>query len=96
MEHRIYSLYGQLRMLEGELEQAGRGPAPEHLAAALEDLSRRANHLSVPLGYSQRLFILKSHIALAQEEVEKRRRAGPAGEPASPPEQPREFNTAPR
>jgi len=32
----------------------------------------------VPLGYAQRLFILKSHVALAREHVEKRRGAGVA------------------
>jgi TRAP-type uncharacterized transport system substrate-binding protein len=74
VEHRIYSLYGQLKILETELEKAGPGPVPEQIAAALQDLATRANHLSVPLLYTQRLFILKSHIALAQEEVEKRRR----------------------
>jgi TRAP-type uncharacterized transport system substrate-binding protein len=87
IEHRIYSLYGQLKVLEGELEEAGPGPAPEHIAAALDDLAKRANHLSVPLLYAQRLFILKSHIALAQEEVEKRRGAGPAAAPGSAPDQ---------
>jgi TRAP-type uncharacterized transport system substrate-binding protein len=76
VEHRIYSLYGQLKLLEGELEEAGPGQPPEHIAAALEDLAKRANHLSVPLRYAQRLFILKSHIAMAQAEVEKRRGAG--------------------
>jgi TRAP-type uncharacterized transport system substrate-binding protein len=96
VEHRIYSLYGQLRVLEGELEEAGRGPALEPVAGALEDLSRRASHLSVPLMFTQRLFILKGHIALAQAEVEKRRRAGPTGEPASSPEQHRGFSTVPR
>ena len=62
------------------------------IAVALEELSRRASHLSVPLMFSQRLFILKSHIALAQAEVEKRRRAGTAGAAASPPEQRREVS----
>jgi TRAP-type uncharacterized transport system substrate-binding protein len=75
IERRIYNLYGELRALEAELGQAGPGPAPHQLAAAVEDLATRANHLSVPLRYSQRLFILKSHIALTKEEVEKRRRA---------------------
>jgi hypothetical protein len=75
IERRIYNLYGELMALEAELGQASPGPAPHQLAAALEDLARRANHLSVPLRYSQRLFILKSHIALTKEEVEKRRRA---------------------
>jgi TRAP-type uncharacterized transport system substrate-binding protein len=86
-EHRIYSLYSQLKMLEGELEEAAPGPAPEHIAAALDDLAKRASHLSVPLLYAQRLFILKSHIALAQEEVEKRRGPGPDAAPASAPDQ---------
>jgi TRAP-type uncharacterized transport system substrate-binding protein len=72
IERRIYRLYGQLMVLEAELEQTRPGPAPYQLLTALEDLARRANHLSVPLRYSQRLFILKSHIALTKEEVEKR------------------------
>jgi hypothetical protein len=46
--------------------------------------------------FTQRLFILKSHIALAQVELEKRRPAGPAGAPASPSEQRRDFSTFPR
>jgi TRAP-type uncharacterized transport system substrate-binding protein len=75
IEHRIYSLYGELKALEAELEESGPGPAPFHLATALEDLATRANHLSVPLRYSQRLFILKSHISMAREELERRRGA---------------------
>ncbi len=86
VEHRIYSLYGQLRILEGELEDTGQGAALDSIAAELEDLARRASHLSVPLMYTQRLFFLRGHIALAQAEVEKRRRAGAAGEPSSSPE----------
>jgi hypothetical protein len=73
VEHRIYRLYGQLRILEGELEEVGGGPALEGIAAALGDLSRRASHLSVPLMFTQRLFILKSHIAQALDDVERRR-----------------------
>lgn len=76
IEHRIYRLYGELRKLEAELEAAGPGPAPHHLSIALEELARRASHLSVPVRYSQRLFILKSHIALAKEELQRRRSAG--------------------
>jgi TRAP-type uncharacterized transport system substrate-binding protein len=75
IERRIFSLYGELKLLEAELEQAGPGEVPDHLTVALEDLARRANHVRVPLLYAQRLFIVKSHIALAQEEVEKRRAA---------------------
>ena len=71
IERRIYKLYGELMILEADLDRSS-GPAPADLAPSLEDLARRANHLSVPLRFSQRLFILKSHIAQAREEVEKR------------------------
>ena len=77
IERRIYQLYGRLMILEAELDQASSGPAPYDLASRLEDLARRAHHLSVPLRFSQRLFILKSHIAQARNEVEKRQEAVP-------------------
>ena len=73
IDHRIFRLYGELKMLEADMEASGRDPGWDDLARALDDLARRASHLQVPLHYAQRLFILKSHIALAQEEVEKRR-----------------------
>jgi TRAP-type uncharacterized transport system substrate-binding protein len=79
-ERRMFKLYGELRFVESQLE----GPEPavviDELAAALEDLGKRANRLRVPLGYAQRLFILKSHIALAQQQVEKRRSAASRGD----------------
>jgi hypothetical protein len=75
IERRIYKLYGELMILEADLDRSS-GPAPADLAPSLEDLARRANHLSVPLRFSQRLFILKSHIAQARNEVEKRHEAG--------------------
>lgn len=73
IDHRIFRLYGELKVLETELEQTGPGASWDDLAAALGGLARRASHLRVPLHYAQRLFILKGHIALAQEELEKRR-----------------------
>ena len=78
IERRIYKLYGELMMLEADLDRSS-APAPYDLATRLEDLTRRANHLSVPLRFSQRLFILKSHIAQAREEVEKRQEAMAGG-----------------
>jgi len=78
VERRIYGLYGQLKVLESELDAAVPGQAPPHLAAALDDLARRANSLSVPILYAQRLFILKSHIALTKEKLEKRGRGDPS------------------
>jgi TRAP-type uncharacterized transport system substrate-binding protein len=75
VETRIYRLYGRLRVLEQEMEEAGPGHL-DHLASELDELARQASHLSVPLHYSQRLFILKSHIALARGEVDKRLHQG--------------------
>ena len=84
-ERRIFVLYRELKAVERALESAVPAIGLDQLAAALEDLDRRANHLRVPLVYSQRLFILKSHIALAQEQIEKQLAAeaerGPAGMP---------------
>jgi TRAP-type uncharacterized transport system substrate-binding protein len=78
IERRIYKLYGELMILEADLDRSS-GPVPQDLATRLEDLARRANHLSVPLRFSQRLFILKSHIAQARNEMEKRHEAVSGG-----------------
>ena len=77
VERRIYRLYGRLKLLETEMEEAGPGPAAGHITAGLDELAKDASHLSVPLFYAQRLFILKSHIAQAQA------RARTAPQPAS-------------
>jgi TRAP-type uncharacterized transport system substrate-binding protein len=85
-ERRIFSLYRDLRLVEGVLEAPGPLKAPDALVASLEELSRRANHLKVPITYVQRLFIVKSHIALAREEVDRRRQAqgGEGTTPSTP------------
>jgi hypothetical protein len=79
-------LYGELKVLEMRLQSMGPCDATHEVARELERLANRANRLRVPLGFAQRLFILKSHIALIQQEVEKRQssvghehRAGQAG-----------------
>jgi len=73
IQRRIFRLYGELKVLETDLETMAPGDRTDELAAGLDDLARQANRLKVPLGYAQRLFILKSHIASAQQEIEKRR-----------------------
>lgn len=70
IERRIYRLYGELELLERELETSGPSAVVQ---ARLESLASRANHIKVPLAFAQRLFILRSHIAQAQQDVEKRR-----------------------
>lgn len=84
IQRRIYLLYGELRVLEAELASMSPDAPTRDVAMKLERLAKRANGLRVPLGFAQRLFILRSHIAMAQEEVEKReslaRREPPAGD----------------
>jgi TRAP-type uncharacterized transport system substrate-binding protein len=84
-ERRIYALYGELKVVELELERTRPVVALDELAGVLEDLGRRANRFRVPLGYTQRLFILKSHIAMAQAQVEERRRVQAATAADTPP-----------
>ena len=74
-ERRIFVMYRELKFVEQALEAEGPVAGLDRLAAALAEVERRANHLWVPLGYSQRLFILKSHIALIQGRIDKRRTA---------------------
>ena len=70
IERRIYRMYGELKFIERELETTGPSDA---VHAGLEHLASRATHLKVPLPFAQRLFILRSHIAQAQQDVARRR-----------------------
>ena len=72
-ERRIFGLYRELELVERELELAGPDAALDRLESDLGELDHRANHLRVPLTFTQRLFILKSHITLIRQEVERRR-----------------------
>lgn len=73
-EHRIFGYYRELREVERALELPESAAELDQLDAALQAIERRTNHLWVPLSYTQRLFILKSHVALSREQIEKRRK----------------------
>jgi hypothetical protein len=55
-------------MLETDLERTGR-VAPQDVGKQLDRLEERADRLRVPLGYAQRVFILKDHIARVRQQV---------------------------
>ena len=69
VERRIIALYGELKMLEMELEARGAGPSRDELIPRLDALERRADQLRVPLRFSQMLYTLKVHIRLVRDRL---------------------------
>jgi len=72
VERRIIALYGELKMLETELEARGPGASRGELIPRLDALERRAAQLRVPLRFSQMLYTLKVHIALVRDRLASR------------------------
>jgi TRAP-type uncharacterized transport system substrate-binding protein len=73
IQNRIFGLYGQLKFLETRLSALGPDDSVDDVALELARLSKQAENLHVPLGYAQRLYTVRSHIALTQQEIERRR-----------------------
>ncbi|HUO43731.1 MAG TPA: TAXI family TRAP transporter solute-binding subunit [Burkholderiales bacterium] len=66
---RIYRNYGELRMLEDEIE---RSPLPEKFPAYIERLDQieqRVNRLSVPLAFNNALYTLRQHIDYVRTRI---------------------------
>jgi TRAP transporter TAXI family solute receptor len=69
---RIYRWYGQLRVVEQELETArteGHGDRLGDLLRRLDDIERRVNQTSVPLAFADQLYELRSHINFVRQRV---------------------------
>jgi hypothetical protein len=72
MRRKITRLYGELRILEDEIEAGRDGRNPEAVAARRERLDRleqRANRLRIPAGYASLLYELRQHITLVRERL---------------------------
>lgn len=68
---RVYRWYGQLRVVEQELE-AHRGESGQvlpDLLRRLDDIERRVNQTSVPLAFADQLYELRSHINFVRQRV---------------------------
>jgi hypothetical protein len=76
MRRRIFRLYGELKFLERDLERSDSGEDAGDLAEQLERLEDRANHLQVPLAYTNLLYNLRRDIQLVREKLAARRKAG--------------------
>jgi TRAP-type uncharacterized transport system substrate-binding protein len=67
MRRRIFTLYGELKFIEADIERRG-GATPEVLAR-LERLDERANSLHVPITFAHFLYQLRAHITLVRSQV---------------------------
>jgi len=73
MRRRIFRLYGELKVIELELE-TGRGGSTAQMLAQLERLDERANRLLVPNAFAQFLYQVRNHIALVRARLQDRAR----------------------
>lgn len=69
VQRRIQRLYGELKLLELDVQGAGHGEAGPDLVSRLEHLETRAARLRVPLSYAASLYSLRSHIGLVRGQV---------------------------
>jgi len=66
---RIYRNYGELRMLEDEIE---RDPLPEKIQNyldRLDNIEQRVNRLSIPLAFNNPLYTLRQHIDYVRTRI---------------------------
>jgi hypothetical protein len=72
IQKRILALYGELKLLETELESRAGGEPPADLIPRLDALEHRAGRLRVPRPYFHVLYTLKEHIRLVQDRLVSR------------------------
>jgi hypothetical protein len=73
MRRRIFRLYGELKFLERDLERSDFAGGAGDLVGHLDRLEDRANHLQVPLAYTNLLYNLRRDIQLVRERLALRR-----------------------
>jgi TRAP transporter TAXI family solute receptor len=69
MRSKISRLYGELRFLEDEMEASGPKRDTASLLARLDRLELQANHVKLPLGFANMLYMLRDHIALVRQRL---------------------------
>jgi hypothetical protein len=71
MRSKILRMYGELRLLEGEMANAHGGRHTSEMIARLDRLEEEANHTRVPVTYASMLYGLRDHIDLVREALKK-------------------------
>ncbi len=69
MRHRIFSLYGELKVIDIESETRG-SAAVGDLLARLEHLEERADRMRVPNAFAHFLYHLRNHISLTRTRLQ--------------------------
>jgi TRAP transporter TAXI family solute receptor len=72
MRRRIFRLYGELKLIEIELERGPAGHDLEALRGRLDRLEERANHFRTPIAFTHMLYTLRDHIGLVRERLKNR------------------------
>ena len=75
---RIYRWYGQLRIAEQFIDEAGEN-SPIHTLQKqmrhLDEIEEKVNNTSLPLSYMEELYHLRSHIHFVRDRLQERLRA---------------------
>jgi TRAP transporter TAXI family solute receptor len=79
MQHHLFKLYGELKLIETELGRRGAGESTDDLLSALDGLQQRTNRMFVTVSFAQRRYILKNHIQQAREQLERHREIAQKG-----------------
>jgi TRAP transporter TAXI family solute receptor len=69
MERRVLALYGELKLLEGEVDRHATDQSAVGLVARIDQLEVRANRLRVPMRFTQSLYHLKEHINFVRARI---------------------------
>lgn len=70
MRRRIFNLYGEMKLIEVELE-AGHGASHAELLDRLDRLELRAIHTTVPKTFAHLIYTLRHHISLVRARLEQ-------------------------
>jgi TRAP-type uncharacterized transport system substrate-binding protein len=72
MRRRIYRLYGELKLLEIQMEQRAVGEPRGDLMAELDRLEQKADHMHISTSFLSLIYTMRFHISLIRERLENR------------------------
>lgn len=70
MRRRVFRLYGELKYLETQIDEAGSGGASvESLTAQLDDLEKHISRLRLPSTFASLVYTLRMHVSLVRSRL---------------------------